>query len=184
MDKHSVLREALQQVLLVLAPLLFVQLPGHVSRHCVRYSEYCRGLIHALERCLDRELSLLVFQYVDGRECSCLCLCRSLRLRDNIITVTTIAQTDDAADGPFEQLDLLQLADTAGFLDGGQLHSHVAVRLIDLHVHHRTVVHLVLQVVLPHVPSYQIAQVVLGYSNFEWDVRYHQSPHLFCVHQH
>lgn len=126
------LREAFNQILLVLVPLFFGQLSGHVGSHCIDHSQQGRCLVVSDLQSINREGGLLVLQHIDRRKCCSLSLCSSLSLRDYIIPITTIPQPYNATDIPLQKLDLLQLANPASLLNRRQLHRHVPISLIDL----------------------------------------------------
>lgn len=126
-DDSSKLRKALEQIFFVLLPGLVTELTCHIRSYSVRDSDQGgsqRVIVFVGVNCKG---GFLVFQHIDSSKGSRLGLSCCLGLSDNVVTVDTVSQPYDTVDVAFEELDLLQLTNTTGFLYRGKLNGHAAI---------------------------------------------------------
>lgn len=175
------LRKPFNEILLVLRPFVLAELSGHVGGDCVDHPYHGGVFVRSRLQSIHWEVGLLIFEDVDGSKGGCLRLSCSLSLRDYIIAVAAISQSDSMAHVPFEKLNLLQLANPACFLDWGELDGDVPVGLVDLKVDDWAAIHLILEIVLGHESGDQISEVVLSDPDLKGHVCDHKPSHLLSI---
>ena len=112
----SILREPFKQVFMVVRPLLFCEMSGHISCEGVGDSEDSGGSLVRRSR-VNGEGGLLVLDDVDGGEGCCLGLACSLGLGDDRVAVDGVPQPDYPIVEALEQLYLFHATHAAGFFD-------------------------------------------------------------------